>query len=233
MQALILAGGLGTRLRPLTDELPKCMVAADGKPFLEHQLRLLASRNVRDIVLSLGHLGERVLEHFGNGHRFGVNLSYVWEREQPLGTGGAIRNAEALLRPEFFVTYGDSYLLLDYGDIMRRFRQSNALGMMVVYRNEDRLEPSNVVVRDGRVAAYDKTTRLPGMSFVNHGLSVLRRRALRLIPPGLPLSQEQFFQLLIRRRQLLACETEQRFYEIGSFDGLAEFRQLVTARALP
>ena len=233
MQALILAGGLGTRLRPLTDELPKCMLPADGKPFLEHQLRLLASRGVRDVVLSLGHLGERVLEYFGNGRRLGVNLSYVWEREVPLGTGGAIRNAEALLRPEFFVTYGDSYLLLDYRDIMRRFRQSAALAMMVVYRNEDRLVPSNVVVRDGHVAAYDKTTRLPGMSFVNHGLSVLRRRALRLIPPGLPLSQEQFFQLLIRRRQLLAYETEQRFYEIGSFDGLAEFRQLATARALP
>jgi NDP-sugar pyrophosphorylase family protein len=155
MQALILAGGLGTRLRPLTDELPKCMLPAGGKPFLEHQVRLLASRGVRDIVLCLGHLGERVLAYFGNGHRFGVNLSYAWERDGLLGTGGAIRNAEALLRPEFFVTYGDSYLLLDYRDIMRRFRQSDALGMMVVYRNEDRLEASNVVVRDGRVAAYD------------------------------------------------------------------------------
>jgi len=93
--------------------------------------------------------------------------------------------------------------------------------------------PSNVVVRDGHVAAHDKTTRLPGMSFVNHGLSVLRRRALRLIPPGLPLSQEQFFQLLIRRRQLLAYETEQRFYEIGSPRGLEEFEELVAAGALP
>jgi NDP-sugar pyrophosphorylase family protein len=232
MQMLILAGGLGTRLRPLTDELPKCMLPVNGKPFLERQVRLLASRGVRDIVLCLGHLGERVLEHFGNGHRFGVNLSYSWERDRLLGTGGAIRNAEALLRTEFFVTYGDSYLLLDYGDIMRRFRRTEALGMMVVYRNEDRLEQSNVVVQDGRVAAYDKTARLPGMRFVNHGLSVLRRRALRLIPPGLPFSQDQLFQMLARRRQLLAYETPQRFYEVGSFTGLAEFRRLVAAGAL-
>jgi NDP-sugar pyrophosphorylase family protein len=232
MQMLILAGGLGTRLRPLTNELPKCMVPVDGQPFLEHQVRLLASRGVRDIVLCLGHLGQRVLEHFGNGHRFGVNLTYAWERDRLLGTGGAIRNAAALLRPEFFVAYGDSYLLLDYGDIMRRFRRADTLGMMVVYRNEDRLEPSNVVVTEGRVAAYDKTTRLPGMRFVNEGLSVLRRRALRLIPPGLPFSQEQFFQLLVRRRQLLAYETHQRFYEVGSPAGLSEFRQLVAAGAL-
>ncbi len=229
MQMLNLAGGRGTRLQPLTKQLPKCMVPAEGKPFLEHQLRLLASRGVRDIVLCLGYLGERVLEYFGDGHRFGVNLTYVWERSQLLGTAGAIRNAEAVLAPEFFVAYGDSYLLLEYRAIMRRFRESDALAMMVVYRNEDRLEPSNVVMRDGHVIAYDKTTRLPGMVHVNQGLSVLRRRSLRLIPPGIPFSQEQLYQMLIRRRQLLAYETNQRFYEIGSFRGLDEFRRLVAA----
>ena len=233
MQMLILAGGLGTRLRPLTERLPKCMVPANGKPFLEHQLTLLASRGVRDIVLCVGHLGERVLEYFGNGHRFGVSLTYAWERNGLLGTAGAIRNAEPLLAPEFFVSYGDSYLLLDYREIMTRFRRSEALAMMVVYRNEDRLDRSNVVVDDGHVVAYDKTTRLPGMVFINEGLSVLRRRSLKLIPPAMPFTQEQFFQMLARRRQLLAYETPQRFYEIGSFQGLDEFRQLVTARALP
>ncbi len=228
---LILAGGLGTRLRPLTERLPKCMVPAEGKPFLEHQLLLLASRGVRDIVLCLGHLGERILEYFGDGHRFGVSLTYVWERGQLLSTAGAIRNAEAVLAPEFFVAYGDSYLLLEYRAIMQRFRESDALAMMVVYRNEDRLEPSNVVMREGHVIAYDKRIRLPGMVYVNQGLSVLRRRSLRLIPPGIPFSQEQFYQMLIRSRQLLPFETKQRFYEIGSFQGLEEFRRLVALGA--
>src|SRR3989304_1012137 len=120
MQMLILAGGLGTRLRPLTKRLPKCMVPANGKPFLEHQLRLLAFRGVRAIGLCVGHLGQRVVESFGNGHRFGVSLTYAWERNGLLGTGGAIRNAEPLLAPEFFVAYGDSYLLLDSREIMTR-----------------------------------------------------------------------------------------------------------------
>src|SRR3990172_1216214 len=223
MQMLILAGGLGTRLRPLTARLPKCLVPAGGRPFLEHQLRMLASRGVRDIVLCVGYLGRQVLEYFGDGHRLGVHPTSAWERDGLLGTGGAIRNAEALLEPEFFVAYGDSYLLLDYGTIMRSFHRSDALAMMVVYRNEDRLERSNVVVRDGLVAAYDKTMRLPGMVYVNEGLSVLRRRALNLIPPGIPFSQEQLFQMLVRRGQLLAYETEQRFYEVGSPQGLEEF----------
>ncbi len=115
---------------------------------------------------------------------------------------------------------------------MKRFRESDVLAMMVVYRNEGRLGPSDVVMRDGYVTAYDKGTRLPGMVYVNQGLSVLRRRSLRLIPPGIPFSQEGFSQMLIRRRQLLAYETKQRFYEIGSLQGLEEFRRLVAVGAL-
>src|SRR3990170_3198034 len=193
MQMVILAGGLGTRLRPLTERVPKCMVPVNRRPFLEYQLELLSQRGGRDIVLCVGHLGEAVLEHFGCGHRFGVHIVYSWERDGLLGTAGALKNAEPLLEPEFFVAYGDSYLLLDYRQIMRRFRESDALGMMVVYRNHDRWERSNVVVRDGRVAAYDKTARLPGMVHINEGLSLLRRRVLRLIPNGEPVSQEEFY----------------------------------------
>jgi len=227
MQMVILAGGLGTRLRPLTEGLPKCMVPINGRSFLEYQLELLSRRGVRDIVLCVGYLGEAILEYFGRGHRYGVNIVYSWERDGLLGTAGALRNAEPLLAPEFFVAYGDSYLLLDYREIMRRFRQSDALGTMVVYRNHDRLERSNVVVRDGRVTAYDKTARLPGMVYINEGLSVLRRRALRLIPSGEPVSQEEFYQELIARGELLACETQQRFYEIGSLRGIEEFQRFI------
>ncbi|MBI2914246.1 MAG: nucleotidyltransferase family protein [Chloroflexi bacterium] len=231
MQIVILAGGLGTRLRPLTERLPKCLVPVNGRPFLEYQLELLSRRGVRDVVLCLGYLGEAVLEHFGRGHRFGVNIVYSWERDGLLGTAGALKQAEPLLEPEFLVTYGDSYLLLDYREIMRRFRGSSALGMMVVYRNFDRLELSNVVLRDGHVAAYDKTTRLPGMVYVNEGLSVLRRRALRLVPGGEPVSQEEFYQALIARGELLAYETQQRFYEVGSLRGIAELQQAMAQGA--
>ncbi len=227
MQIVILAGGLGTRLRPLTERLPKCLVPVNGRPFLEYQLELLSRRGVRDIVLCVGYLGQAVLEHLGRGHRLGVNVVYSWERDGLLGTAGALKQAEPLLEPEFFVTYGDSYLLLDYRDIMRRFRESSALGLMAVYRNYDRLELSNVVVRDGLVAAYDKTTRLPGMVHINEGLSVLRRRALRLIPDGEPVSQEEFYQALIARGELLAYETQQRFYEVGSLRGIEEFQQTI------
>ena len=233
MQCAILAGGLGTRLRPLTERLPKCMVPVNGRPFLEYQLEMLGRRGVREIVLCVGYLGEAVLDHFGKGHRFGVDITYSWETGQLLGTAGALKNAEPLLAQEFFVTYGDSYLLLDYREIMASFRAGGALGMMVVYRNEDGLQPSDVVVRDGRVATYDTRARLPGMVYINEGLSVLRRRALRFIPPGERVSQEEFYRALIARGELAAYETQQRFYEIGSLPGIEEFRRLVAQGVAP
>ncbi len=232
MQIVVLAGGLGTRLHHLTERTPKCMVLVNGRPFLEHQLEMLGRRGVRDIVLCAGYLGDAVLENIGPGHNLGVQIAYSWEHDTLLGKAGAIKNAKPLLAPEFFVTYGDSYLLLPYREIMRRFRETDALAMMVVNRNRDRLEPSNVVVEDGRVVAYDKKTRLPGMVFINEGLTVLRRTALRLIPEGVPVSEDDFYRALIAEDQLLAHETDQRFYEIGSPAGLDEFQRLMEKGAI-
>jgi len=234
MQMVILAGGLGTRLRPLTHELPKVLVPVDGKPFLHHQIELLKEHGIRDIVLCVGHLGDQIRACFGEGDRLGVRIRYSEERRMLLGTAGALKNAEPLLEDDFFLLYGDSYLLVDYGEVMRYFRNGACgLGLMVVYRNADRYERSNVIVRDGRVAVYAKEGRTPGMEYINYGLSVLRKEALRLVPTGRPSSQEELYRLLIERGELQAWETDYRFYEIGSERGLAEFRELVASGGPP
>jgi NDP-sugar pyrophosphorylase family protein len=232
MQMVILAGGLGTRLRPLTYELPKVLVPVDGKPFLHHQIELLKTHGVRDIVLCVGHLGDQIRVYFGEGDRLGVRIRYSEERGMLLGTAGALKKAEPLLQDDFFLLYGDSYLLVDYREVMRYFRRRGGLGLMVVYHNADRYERSNVIVRQGRVAVYDKESRAPGMEYINYGLSVLRKEALRLVPAGQPFSQEELYRLLIERGELLAWEAKHRFYEIGSRQGLAEFRELVATRGL-
>jgi NDP-sugar pyrophosphorylase family protein len=229
---VILAGGLGTRMRPLTDELPKVLIPVNGKPFLHHQIELLKEHGIRDIVLCVGHLGGLIRTHFGQGDWLGVRIRYSEERGALLGTAGAIKNAEPLLEDDFFLLYGDSYLQVDYGEVMRYFRRFGAQGLMVVYHNSNRLEPSNVVVRDGRVAVYDKEGKTPGMQYINYGLSVLRKEALRLVPGGRPFSQEELYCLLIEQGQLLAWEAGHRFYEIGSRQGLAEFRELVASGEL-
>ena len=227
MQVAILAGGLAIRLYPLTQPVPKSMVLIEEKPFLQYQLELLAAHGVCSVVLCIGHLGEQIRDYFGDGSRFGVQIVYSDEKERALGTAGALKFAEDALADQFFVLFGDSYLMLDYAGIWDRFNRYDKLGLMVVYRNQGRYDTSDVLVEDGLVTAYDKASPLPGMVYINEGLSVVRKAALNLIPPEQPMSLQAFFGRLIEQRQLLALETQQRFYEIGSFAGLEEFRQLV------
>ena len=226
---VILAGGLGTRLRPLTSEVPKALIPIGGKPFLHHQIDLLKRRGIRDIVLCVGHLGDRVKDYFGDGRWLGVRIKYSEEESQLLGTAGAIKNAEPLLSDEFFLMYGDSYLMIDYREVMRYFRRFDRLGLMVVWRNVDRFERSNVMVEGNLVTAYNKDQKSPDMVYINYGLSVLRKEALAFIPAGRPFSQEDFYQILIDQGELLAFEVEQRFYEIGSPKGLEEFGMLIAS----
>ena len=241
MQAVILAGGMGTRLGPLTKSVPKAMVSFSGHPFLEYQLDLLRRQGVGDIVLCIGYQARMIQAYFGDGRLFGVKICYSVERDGLLGTAGAVKKAEPLLEEVFFLTYGDAYLLLDYRAVLEHFwrhggkrgRGQGALGVMVVFRNEDRYDRSNVIVEDGLVKVYDKQRRLSGMDHINYGVSLLHRESLTLVPAGVPYSQEEWYQRLIERGELLAFETEQRFYEIGSPRGLEEFEELVAAGALP
>src|SRR5208283_4063956 len=152
----ILAGGLATRLRPITEKIPKSLVPVAGKPFLAHQLELLHARGIRRVVLCIGYLGEMIQREFSDGGAFGVRLDYSFDGPKLLGTGGAIKRALPLLSDEFFVLYGDSYLPVEYRPIAEFFRRSGKLGCMTVYRNEGRYDTSNVVFRDGEIAVYDK-----------------------------------------------------------------------------
>jgi NDP-sugar pyrophosphorylase family protein len=229
---VILAGGLGTRLRPLTSDVPKALIPIGGKPFLHHQIELLKSQGIRDIVLCVGHLADMVKDYFGDGRWLGVRIRYSEEEGSLLGTAGAIKKAEPLLGNDFFLMYGDSYLMIDYQEVMRYFRCFHRMGLMVVWKNRDRLERSNVAVEANLVTAYNKDQKSPGMAYINYGLSVLRKEALLFIPPERPFSQEEFYQILIDQRELLAFEVEQRFYEIGSPKGLEEFQMLIASGAV-
>ncbi len=233
MQAVILAGGLGTRLGDLTGGLPKPMVDIEGRPFLEIELELLRSHGLTDIVLCLGPRSEVIQDYFGDGHTLGIDLQYSLEQNGLLGTAGAVKEAEPLLQDVFFLIYADSYLRMDYERSYDQFVRSDCLGMMVVLRNDNQHERSNLLVENGYVTAYNKAAPTPDMHYINFGVSLLRRDALQLVPAGLPHSQEDWFDDLIRSQNLLAFETFERFYEIGSPAGLLEFRDLVATGVLP
>ncbi len=223
----ILAGGLATRLRPITEKIPKSLIPVAGKPFLAHQLELLKSRGIQRAVLCVGYLGEMIRRDFGNGEKYGVKLDYSLDGDKLLGTGGAIKRALPLLGDDFFVLYGDSYLPVDYAPIAEFFQRSRKPGCMTVYRNEGKYDTSNVVFADGEIKVYDKKAKLPEMRHIDYGLSLFKRSAFDAFPAGQPFDLAEVMGRLVREKQLAGYEVPERFYEMGSPAGLAELEALL------
>jgi NDP-sugar pyrophosphorylase family protein len=225
----ILAGGLATRLRPITEKIPKSLVPVAGKPFLTHQLQLLHARGIRHAVLCVGYLGEMIQRDYGN-EAFGVKLDYAFDGPNLLGTGGAIKRALPMLGSEFFVLYGDSYLPIEYRPIAEFFKRSGKLGCMTVYHNEGKYDTSNVVFADGEIKVYDKKARLPEMRHIDYGLSLFKAAAFDGYSAEQPFDLAAVMGKLVREKQLAGYEVKERFYEIGSPVGLEELENLLRSK---
>jgi NDP-sugar pyrophosphorylase family protein len=225
----ILAGGLATRLRPITETIPKVLVEVAGEPFLFHQLRLLRGNGVTQAVVCVGYLGEYVVESLRDWQHDAMRVEVCFDGPTLLGTAGALKRAAPLLGDSFFVLYGDSYLTCDFRAVQVGFEQSRKQALMTVFRNEGRWEHSNVEFRDGRILAYDKRERTPRMRHVDYGLGVVSRAALQRVPDDQPYDLAALYQGLLAAGQLAGFEVAERFYEIGSFEGLEETRQLLGA----
>jgi NDP-sugar pyrophosphorylase family protein len=230
-QVVILAGGKATRLGSLTKSRPKSMVMVGNRPFLELQINMLHASGVRNIILCLGHLSQQIRDFLGDGQRLDVKIIYSIE-DKPLGTAGALKNAESLLSDTFMTIYGDSYLFLNLKEIASRFEKSRKLGLMTVYRNSGLYDRSNTAIdNNGLVVKYDKQDT-SGLEYIDYGLSVFRKQVLDWIPRGKYYPLEEVFRNLINMKELIAFETQERFYEIGSPAGLAEFQKFVEGSKL-
>ena len=223
----ILAGGLATRLRPVTETIPKLLVDVAGEPFFSHQLRLLKAAGLTRLVLCVGHLGEQIVERYGDGSRWGVRISYSFDGDKLLGTGGALIRALPELGDAFYVLYGDSYLPVDYGAVGEFFLQCGQPGLMTVFENHGRYDISNVWFEDGEIRAYEKRTPLPQMRHIDYGLGLFRRVAFDGLPRDAVIDLAEVQKALVSRHQLAGYEIRQRFYEIGSPEGLSELDQLL------
>ena len=226
----ILAGGLATRLQPITETIPKVLVEVAEKPFAEHQLELLRRNGVTRVVFCVGHMGEKVCEALGNGLRQGMRIEYSFDGPKLLGTGGALRNALPFLGEAFLVIYGDTYLECDYAAVERTFLESGKKGLMTVFRNTGKWDHSNVVYRDGRIVNYDKQNRTPDMEHIDYGLGALRSEVFTPCPSGEPVDLEAVYRDLLARGELAAFEVTRRFYEIGSHEGLEEARKYLSRK---
>ncbi len=226
----ILAGGLATRLRPITEKIPKLLVEVAGEPFFSHQIRLLKAAGLTRLVLCVGYLGEKIVEQYGDGSRWGVKIEYAFDGPKLLGTGGALIAALPKLGDAFFVLYGDSYLPVDYRAVGEFFLQSGQLGLMTVYANQGRYDTSNVWYEDGTIRVYDKKNKLPQMQYIDYGLGAFRATAFDGFARDAVVDLADVQKALVARQQLAGYEIKQRFYEVGSHEGLAELDALLRAR---
>lgn len=227
MPVAILAGGLATRLRPITEKIPKLLVEVAGEPFFTHQIRLLKAAGLSRLVLCVGHLGEQIVERYGDGAAWGVHIDYVFDGPKLLGTGGALIHALPRLGDAFYVLYGDSYLPIDYRAVGEFFLRSGKAGLMTVYENHGRYDASNVWFENGEILRYDKKDRPPQMQHVDFGLGAFRVAAFDGFSRDAVVDLADVQKMLVARRELAGYEVQQRFYEIGSPAGIAELDALL------
>jgi len=232
VQAIILAGGLGTRMLPRTEHVPKSLLLVAGRPFIEWQLRRLAECGFDRVLLCIGHLGDAIRSAVGSGTRFGLRVDYSDDGPRLLGTAGAIRRALPHLDEVFLVTYGDSYLPFDYSGPWRDLEQhSEALGTMAVFANQGRWEASNTAVRGDRVLRYGKGSADPTLDHVDYGATALRRQVIAELPLDEPWGLDAVQGELAERALLRAWHARERFFEIGSPEGLADLEFLLRGKS--
>ncbi len=226
----ILAGGLATRLRPATDHLPKALIDVNGRPFIAWQLEALYAQGASRVVICAGYRGDDIRRVVADAHDFGLHVEWAFDGPTLLGTAGAIRRALHLIGGPFFVLYGDSYLPIDWGPVQEAFLASDKPGLMTVYHNAGRWDRSNVEFDGERIVAYDKKAVTSRMRHIDYGLGVFQPSAFDRLVDGRPADLADLYHALAAEHLLAAYEVHQRFFEIGSFDGLEETRAYLASR---
>lgn len=218
----ILAGGLATRLYPITKTIPKALVEVAGKPFIKHQLESLKLQKITQVVLCVGHLGEMVMDVIGNGDEFGIHVSYSFDGDNPLGTGGALKKAIHLLDDNFYILYGDSFLPICFSTVNDAYINNDKSGLMTVLYNSNKWDKSNVLFNNNQILEYNKHQPNPYMRHIDYGLAVVSKRIFDHYKANITFDLADVYHQLSKVGQLAGFEVHERFYEIGSHTGLKE-----------
>jgi len=221
---IILSGGLGTRLGKISQEEPKCMLDIAGHPFIFHQLKLLESQGIQKVTLCLGHLATQVVEFVETKYHGNLDITFSFDGDSLLGTGGAVKKAVKTMKKPFFVMYGDSYLEISFRSIHDSYLLNKG-PLIVIYRNKGLYDTSNVHLSDNRIF-YNKKNPHPLSEYIDYGLSIFEKNHFNNIDNHFDLSliQEKYSKL----ESLQFFEAKQRFYEIGSFKGIEEIRMIIS-----
>jgi MurNAc alpha-1-phosphate uridylyltransferase len=223
LSMLILAGGYATRIKPLTENIPKSLVQINGKPFVDWQLNLLARKGISEVVLSVSYRADLIKNYVGDGSKYNICVKYSEDGNRQLGTGGAIKKALPLLTDKFMVLYGDSYLDLDYKKAEKAFNLISMPAMMTVYKNSGKYDKSNVKLESSGLAYYDKSTVDTDFNHIDYGLNFLSKSIFKSKKWTGSFDLADVFREISSKGELGGLEVSDRFYEIGSFEGIEDF----------
>lgn len=219
-QAVILAGGRGSRLSPLTDTCPKPLIAFHGQPFLWHLLQQLKSQGIEDVLILVGYLAEQIIEYCGDGQRWGLNIRCIQSPEEA-ETGQRLMDAAPYIESHFLLMYCDNYWPMNLDRMWGKYRESGALAMITVYANRDGYTTNNILADDqGSVTAYDPARQVPGLNGVEIGYALVAKEVLEYLPPGNPRFEHEVYPQLSQQGLLSAFWTEHRYYSVGSLERL-------------
>ncbi|MBP2134438.1 NDP-sugar pyrophosphorylase family protein [Methanomicrobium sp. W14] len=230
LPVVILAGGLATRLYPLTKSKPKALLEIAGRPFIDQQILLLKEKGVKEIILCLGNFGGMIEEHLGNGSRFNVSIKYSYDGDKLLGTGGAVKKASSILPEDFIITYGDSYLDIEIKTVVSTFYEKGLPLLMTVYKNRNMFDKSNVTLKDGNIIKYDKTGSDPSMEYIDYGMIVTKKDIFDRYPPDKAFDLSLVLSEYADLGLVSSYEAETRFYETGSLQGIKETEEYILNR---
>jgi len=225
--AVIIAGGVATRLRPITEKIPKAMLPVAGKPFIAHQLLLLRKNDIKKAVICSGYLSKQIEDFVGDGSKFDLSVTFSTDGEKLLGTGGAVKKALPMLGDVFFVMYGDSYLTVNFEAVYNYFLARQVTGLMTIFRNSDAWDKSNIVLKDGKIVNYDKNSKTKEMEYIDYGLGILKKSAFDAMSGREVFDLSELYRDIISKDQMYGYEVAERFYEIGSLSGLADTEKYI------
>ncbi|MDD5054409.1 MAG: nucleotidyltransferase family protein [Candidatus Nanoarchaeia archaeon] len=227
-KAFILAGGKGTRLRPLTYEIPKPMVPIKGRPLLEYTIELLKKYDIRDIILSIGYLGDKIKEYFGNGSKYGVKITYV-EESEPTGTAGALRLAKPLLENcNFIMINGDILHNLDYAEMIHYFMDNGAVATIALTTVSDPSKYGVAILKGNKIVDFAEKPKAEQISsnLINTGIYIFSSKIFDYIPnKTFSMIETEVFPQLMKDGQFYGYVMGGQWLTAGTFE---EYEQAIT-----
>ena len=220
-QAVILAGGRGKRLQPLTNTRPKSMVEFHGKPFMAYVIDMLAEQGFKHVLLLLGYLPEVIMDYFGDGSKWGIKIEYSVSSPDDL-TASRVKLVRTKIDEHFMLLYCDNYWPMQFDKMWQKYLNANVKGLITVYGNKDGYSRDSIIVGENDIVeVFDRSRTTPGLKGVEISYAILRKSVLDLLPEEDELFEQAVYPALAKQGELVAYVSDHRYYSVGSHEKLS------------